>query len=470
MEEVAVGAGTTESFRTVLSNDETARTGAALDRTRRVLADRTIWHVNSTANGGGVAELLHGVLPYTRGAGIDARWLVIGASDGFLEITKRIHHHLHDQTGDGGPLGERQRTIYEDDLDEDRAELCARVAPGDVVVLHDPQTAGLAPTLRRHGARVVWRCHVGVDTAGPHARDAWAFLSDDVCAAELWIFSRAAHVWETLDPGRVVVMPPCIDVLAAKNRALSSATSRSVLAASGIATDANGSTDAIADGDPVAATVRHPAAVEGAPMPIDTRFVLQVSRWDPLKDHEGVLRGFGEVIRADDTDAHLVLAGPDTDGIADDPEGAITFERVRALWSEQPRAVRDRVHLVSLPMDDAEENAVVVNALQREAQVVVQKSLAEGFGLTVAEAMWKERPVVASRVGGIQDQIVDGESGLLLDDPTDTDAFARTLAQLLEQPEVGERLGSAARRRVSEHFLPLHHFEREADLLERLLA
>ena len=466
MHEVAVDARSTESFRTVLSADDTARTDSALDRTRRVLADRTIWHVNSTANGGGVAELLHGVLPYTRGAGIDARWLVIGASDGFLEITKRIHHRLHDQTGDGGPLGEAERTIYEDDLDEDRAELCARVAPGDVVVLHDPQTAGLAPTLRRHGARVVWRCHVGVDTAGPNAREAWGFLSDDVCAAERWIFSRAAHVWETLDPGRVVVMPPCIDVLAPKNRDLSSATSRGVLAASGITTDADGTTD----DDPVVATVRHPAAVEGAPVPIDARFVLQVSRWDPLKDHEGVLRGFSEVVRADHTDAHLVLAGPDADGVADDPEGAMTFERVRALWSEQPSSVRDRVHLVSLPMDDADENAFVVNALQREAEVVVQKSLAEGFGLTVAEAMWKERAVVASRVGGIQDQIVDGESGLLLDDPSDTDAFARMLAQLLEQPGVGDRLGSAARRRVSDHFLPLHHFEREADLLECLLA
>jgi trehalose synthase len=108
--------------------------------------------------------------------------------------------------------------------------------------------------------------------------------------------------------------------------------------------------------------------------------------------------------------------------------------------------------------------------LQTRAVVVVQKSLAEGFGLTVAEAMWKERPVVASRVGGIQDQIVHGESGLLIDDATDTDAFARELALLLEQPELRERLGVAARRRVCDHFLPLHHFEREAALLERLLA
>jgi len=464
MDEVAVESATTESYRAVLTADDTARIDAALERTRCTLAGRTIWHVNSTANGGGVAELLHSVLPYARGAGIDARWLVIGASDGFLEITKRTHHRLHDQPGDGGPLGDREREVYEHDLDGDRDALCGRIAPGDVVVLHDPQTAGLAPTLRRHGARVVWRCHVGVDDAGPLAREAWAFLSDDVRAAELWVFSRGAHAWDTLDAARVVVMPPCIDVLSPKNHQLSGAASRAVLAAAGItAPDPAGEcgTD----------RVRHRASVvEGAALPAGAPFVLQVSRWDPLKDHEGVLRAFGELVRDDHADAHLVLAGPDTDGVADDPEGEATFERVQARWSEQPRSVRDRVHLVSLPMDDAEENAVVVNALQSRADVVVQKSLAEGFGLTVSEAMWKERPVVASRVGGIQDQIVHGESGLLVDDPTDIDAFARSVALLLEQPELGERLGVAGRRRVCDHFLPLHHFEHEAGLLERLLA
>jgi trehalose synthase len=236
------------------------------------------------------------------------------------------------------------------------------------------------------------------------------------------------------------VIPPCIDVLSPKNRDLAPQASQAVLESS---------------------------VVE---LPIDAPFVLQVSRWDPLKDHEGVLRAFVELCRAGGTDAHLVLAGPDTDGVDDDPEGAATLEHVQELWAAQSAPLRERIHLASIPMDDTEENALVVNALQRRAQVVVQKSLAEGFGLTVAEAMWKERPVVGSRVGGIQDQIVHGESGLLVDDPTDTVELARDLATLLQQPEYRDRLGVAARRRVSEHFLPLHQFEREAALLERLLA
>jgi trehalose synthase len=293
--------------------------------------------------------------------------------------------------------------------------------------------------LRRHGARVIWRCHIGIDTAGPCAREAWAFLGDDVRAAELCVFSREAYAWDTLDPARVAVMPPCIDVLSPKNRHLAPLESRALLESS------------------------------VAELPTDAPFVLQVSRWDPLKDHEGVMCAFVELCRANGTDSHLVLAGPETDGVDDDPEGEATFERVQELWSAQSPAMRERIHLASLPMDDAEQNALVVNALQRHAEVVVQKSLAEGFGLTVAEAMWKERPVVASRVGGIQDQIVHGESGLLVDDPTDTDELARDLALLLERPDLRDQLGAAARRRVSDHYLALHHFERESALLERLL-
>ena len=439
MQDVPVEAGTTESFREVLSAEDTERTHAQLARAQTVLDGRTIWHVNSTANGGGVAELLRSLLPYARGAGIDARWLVIGASDGFLEITKRIHHRLHERPGDGGALGDDERRVYERELDADRSELSQRIAPGDVVVLHDPQTAGLAPMLRQLGARVIWRCHIGVDAAGPCAHEAWAFLEDDVREAEVCVFSRAAYAWDTLDPARVVVIPPCIDVLSPKNRDLAATESQALLASS------------------------------AAQLPIDEPFVLQVSRWDPLKDHEGVLRAFVELCRSDGTDSHLVLAGPETDGVDDDPEGEATLEHVQQLWAEQSPAMRERIHLASLSMDDAEENALVVNALQRRAQVVVQKSLAEGFGLTVAEAMWKERPVVASRVGGIQDQIVHGESGLLVDDPTDTGALAHDLALLLERADYREQLGAAARQRVSDHFLPVHHFEREAALLERVL-
>jgi trehalose synthase len=145
---------------------------------------------------------------------------------------------------------------------------------------------------------------------------------------------------------------------------------------------------------------------------------------------DGVLRAFADHIEAMPSDVHLMLVGPDVSGVTDDPEGAEVFAECQTIWAAQDAGARARMHLCSLPMDDVDENARIVNALQRHADVVVQKSLVEGFGLTVTEPMWKGRAVIASRVGGIQDQIVDGECGLLLDDPRDLDTFARLLADL----------------------------------------
>ena len=152
--------------------------------------------------------------------------------------------------------------------------------------------------------------------------------------------------------------------------------------------------------------------------------------------------------------------------MSDDPEGAEAFAGVQAAWRRLATPIRGRVHLASLPMDDLEENAAIVNALQRHADVVVQKSLAEGFGLTVAEAMWKGRPVVASRVGGIQDQIVDGESGILIAHPRDLAEFGSAVAGLLIDRDRAQRIGEAAHLRVRDHFLGPHHLRRYFELIE----
>jgi trehalose synthase len=172
----------------------------------------------------------------------------------------------------------------------------------------------------------------------------------------------------------------------------------------------------------------------------------------------------------EDQASHLVIAGPDVEAIADDPEGAEVLDEVRVALGRMPDAVRARVHLVSLPMDDLDENAAMVNALQRRADIIVQKSVAEGFGLTVAEAMWKQKPVVAGAVGGIQDQIVDGESGMLVDDPRDLAAVGRAIDRLLAEPERAARIGRAAQQRVMDEFLQirrlLEYFEHIEELLE----
>jgi trehalose synthase len=194
--------------------------------------------------------------------------------------------------------------------------------------------------------------------------------------------------------------------------------------------------------------------------------VLQVSRWDRLKDHVGVMKGFASAL--DDGDAHLILAGPDARSIADDPEGLEALAEIQHSWHDLPKERRQRVHIASLPMNDTEENAAIVNALQRHATIVVQKSLEEGFGLTVTEAMWKARPMVASAVGGIREQVEDDVTGVLLDDPYDLDAFGAKLADLLKDSERATRLGDAGRQNVCDHFLHDRHFLQYVELLEKL--
>ena len=181
-----------------------------------------------------------------------------------------------------------------------------------------------------------------------------------------------------------------------------------------------------------------------------------------------MLAAFAEHVHAE-KEPHLLLAGPDVRAVADDPEGAQVFAEAEAAWHDLPADVRRRVHLALLPMDDAEENAVIVNALQRRADVVAQKSLAEGFGLTVAEAMWKGRPVVATRVGGIQDQIEDGRTGYLVE-PHDLRAFGEKVSALLLDPHAAERIGEAAQARVRDLFLGPRHLGQYVDLLQRVLV
>jgi trehalose synthase len=180
-----------------------------------------------------------------------------------------------------------------------------------------------------------------------------------------------------------------------------------------------------------------------------------------------VIKGFVDHV-APSTDAHLVYAGPAVEAVADDPEGVEVLQEARDYYDSLAPEARERVHLACLPMDELDENAAIVNALQRRANVVVQKSIAEGFGLTVAEAMWKARPVVASRIGGIQDQIVDGVSGILLDDPADLAAYGAAVRELLEDPQRAEQMGREAMERVRDEFLAMRSLLQYFALIQRL--
>jgi trehalose synthase len=188
-----------------------------------------------------------------------------------------------------------------------------------------------------------------------------------------------------------------------------------------------------------------------------------------MKDPVGVIEGFAEYVALRGVPAQLVIAGPHMKAVADDPEGPQVFAEVEKAWRALSDGARAAVHLAQLPMDDGEENAAIVNALQRHAAVIVQKSLREGFGLTVTEAMWKRRPVVASAVGGIQDQIADDVDGLLLRDPRDLASFGHAVRRVLDAPAFAARLGEAAYRRVQERSLSIASLEHWAGLLRTVL-
>ena len=467
--EVQTGTRSPERLLDVITgvqHDEFAR-GLAI--AHDLFTDRRVWNVNSTASGGGVAEMLQSIVPYARGAGVDSRWLVIGGTDDFFRITKRIHNNLHGAGGDGGELGTRELQQYQAVLDVNAGRLLQRVGSHDVVVLHDPQTAGLIPRLRAAGNAVIWRCHVGVLDPNDLVHRAWDFLRPFVQQADAYIFSTHGFVWDGLDPSRLTIVPPSIDPFSPKNADLSGDEVRAILAASGlVAGRGDGEHAAFTRLDGTRSPVAHRSEVsEIAPLTESTPLVLQVSRWDRLKDPFGVLQGFVEYC-VPASDAHLMLAGPSVAHVADDPEGLEVSMEIHRAWMELPEAVRARVHLATLQMNDVEENAATVNALQRRASIAVQKSLAEGFGLTVAEAMWKARPVVASRVGGIQDQIEDGRSGRLVA-PRNLAAFGGALNSLLQDPALAQRMGEAARARVREHFLISRHLLQYLELITALL-
>jgi trehalose synthase len=469
LQHVPVAPVAPERLNGVLRSEQAREFADTIERGQSLLGSRVIWNVNSTARGGGVAEMLASLLAYTRGAGLDTRWVVIEGDPDFFRVTKRIHNMLHGSAGDGAGLGAVDDTAYRATTERNASELAPLVKPDDIVLLHDPQTAGLIEPLRARGAHVVWRCHVGVDDPNELAQSAWAFLQPYVLAADTIVFSRAGYVWEGLDRQRVSVIPPSIDAFSAKNQEMTAGVASSILRSAALEPGQPAEQPVFTRRDGTRGRVDRDGELSGSPpLPTDVPAVVQVSRWDTLKDPLGILESFCADI-ADRTRAHLVLAGPSTAAVADDPEGLQVLDEVRERCASCSPTVRERVHLFSLPMEDVEENAAIVNALQRRADLVVQKSLAEGFGLTVAEAMWKARPVVASRVGGIREQIAEGDTGLLVD-PHDLAGFADAVVDLIGDPGKARGMGTAAREQVRELFLGPRHLRQYLALFEELLT
>jgi trehalose synthase len=472
--EVQVPALSLERLRAVIEPQAWRRFEDGLRRANELLQGRRIWNVNSTSSGGGVAEMLWSWIGLARGLGIDMHWLTIAGDAAFFTLTKRLHNYLHGELGDGGPLGEAERSAYDRVCRENAEAAIAQLGPDDLVFLHDPQTAGLIPYVAAAGRMVVWRCHVGADEGNELTAAAWDFLEPYVMVADAVVFSRQAFVPDFCEGKLTAIVPPSIDVFSPKNQEMEGEQMRAILRGTGLLAPG----DVEEPGEPAflrpdgtAARVERRSEVigEGELPGAEARLVVQVSRWDRLKDPAGVMHGFARVLEAGH-DAWLILAGPSLGSVTDDPDGAEVMSEVEADWRRLPDPIRARVLLACLSMEDLDENGAIVNALQRQATVVVQKSLKEGFGLTVTEAMWKARPVVATATGGIEDQIEDGVTGVLLQNPLDLKAFAAAVGDLLGDPERARAIGEAARERVRANFLEDRHTLQYVELLERLLA
>ncbi len=253
-----------ERYRPLLGDDAFGTFRTAMDGFGTSTRGRVVWNVNSTGRGGGVAELLGSLIPYDVAAGVDERWVVIEGSPAFFAVTKKIHTLLHGVALDGVELTEGELRVYEETLAPNASALLEQMHPGDVALLHDPQTAGLIPALTERGIKVVWRCHIGVDEPNAIVRGAWRFLSPYLSTASALVFSREAFVWEGCERSRMRIIAPCIDPFTSKNRDLGDDEERDILARSQV--------------------------IER--VPASARFVMQVSRWDRLKDPVGVLRMF----------------------------------------------------------------------------------------------------------------------------------------------------------------------------------
>src|SRR4051794_36755957 len=203
LESVQIGALPFDKFEDILEPGQWRQVSDAADRARDLFAGRVIWNVNSTSRGGGVAEMLVSLLAYARGIGVNTRWEVIAGNPDFFQLTKRIHNNLHGAPGDGGSLGERERGIYLAALEPNITAFTRMVSTRDVVIVHDPQPAGLVGALKELGVPVIWRCHVGLDQANALPRQAWNFLRPYVEPADALVFSRRAFVWEDLPPEKI---------------------------------------------------------------------------------------------------------------------------------------------------------------------------------------------------------------------------------------------------------------------------
>jgi trehalose synthase len=433
------------------------------------LRDRTVWMINSTARGGGVAEMLPRMASLLNELGVRTRWLVIESDrPEFFRVTKHLHNLIH---GEGDPtLTAEDRAHYEAVNRQNADAVASMIGPDDLLVVHDPQPLALGALLKqRLGLRTIWRCHIGLDEHLPATRAAWMFLQPYAETYDQAIFSAPEYIPDYM-AGRAAIIHPALDPCSHKNRELSPHKLVGILCNSMLKIE------------------RHPVLTSGFTAPAqrlrpDGTFVpaadndeigllyrpivTQISRWDRLKGFRPILDGFVKLKQssshsAGDSDerhrrrlalVRLVLAGPDPASIQDDPEGREVLDDLCEVYRSLRAEFQQDVALLTLPMQSRKENALMVNALQRCSTVVVQNSLREGFGLTATEAMWKTVPIVGTRAMGLRQQIRSGIDGVLIQQPDNPDEIARRLDDVLRDVPKRHYMATNARQRVHSEFL-----------------
>ncbi|MHA1133587.1 MAG: glycosyltransferase [Alphaproteobacteria bacterium] len=449
------------------------------------LEGRRLVMVNSTAQGGGVAEMLPALLALLRELGVDAHWLVMETQDrDFFRLTKQLHNLIH---GMGDPnLGPDDRALYDRVSEENADAIEAFLSPGDVLVIHDPQPMGAGALLReRLDLAAIWRCHIGLDRETPQTRAAWDFLDPYAEPYDHAVFTAPEYIPSCL-AGRSTIIHPAIDPLSDKNRYLRVHELVGILANAALVKPWGPVTTPAfpepakrlqADGSWAPATEPEDFGLLFRPI------VTQVSRWDRLKGFVPLMEGFvslklGLEARTDLDDQHqhalqlvrLVLAGPDPSSVDDDPEGKEVLAELCAAYDALPPHLQADIAMISLPMSSKKNNALIVNALQLCSDVVAQNSIQEGFGLTVTEPMWKRAALMGSGAVGIRQQIRPDLDGLLVTNPENPQEIAKALDTLLSDPVKRAAFGRSGRQRVHDNFLVFAQVKSWLELLTNTVA
>ena len=427
----------------------------------------TIWMINSTATGGGVAEMLPSQMRVMHTLGVKIEWLVIETNDHhFFGLTKRIHNAIHG-AGDG-EFTEEDRDIFEEVNRQNLSKALEMIQDGDLVVIHDPQPMPLGGMIKaKRDVKLVWRCHIGLEEHNDTTRSVWSFLMPYMDNYDHFVFSLPTYVPDQIKD-KTSIIPPSIDPLSHKNRTLWMAKCIGILQQSGITNHhkpllypfyEHQVRRVMSDGS--FNSVNYQSDLDIIYRPV----VLQISRWDRLKGFKELMEAFilmkkNNEAKEDKTAVtykrikytRLIFGGPDPKFVSDDPEGIEVLNELIEQYKGISKDLQEDIAILLLPLDNQKENALIVNALQRSSSFVVQNSIQEGFGLTATEAMWKQRPVLVSGAAGLRIQVQHEVTGLINQDPTDIRQLANVLEQMLNSPKERDKWGFNARNRVIDEF------------------